>query len=453
MRLRQVMPGHYMPLNTKYIACKLMKLLFPHLNLKRYIIVVFLVAVDICNAQWLFQNSTTNNHLNDVSFTDSLHGWVVGNNGIIFHTRDSGNNWSPQISTVRQTLSSVSFCDTMNGWIVGDEGSVLTTSNGGETWRFIELDTSINILNTKVQCLSPSTAVIFNKRWEYDIYVEPRVWITSDTGSTWTEIASQPGYYNWWYDFHFATDSIGFIAGISGNAYEKLIVVKTNDGGSTLDTSYINWKVQGGFKRIYFKNRYEGWLLADSIYHSINSGVDWKGIAINNFNVSKDLVMFGDTGYVVQNEGKIFQTTDGGYTWNFQSLGIKIINKIDFINPRVGWAVGQYGTIAYTDNAGITSTNDFCTNSSSELCRLYQNYPNPFNPVTTIEFYLPKTSDVTLKIYNILGEEVATLVSDRLNAGTHQYEWSRSAGMASGVYLYRLEAGEFIETRKMILMR
>lgn len=201
------MPGHYMPLNTKYIARKNMKLLFPHLNLKRYIIVVFLVAIDICDAQWLFQNSPTNNHINDVSFTDSLHGWVVGNNGIIFHTRD------------------------------------------------------------------------------------------------------------------------------------------------------------------------------------------------------------------------------------------------------IGWAVGQNGTIAYTDNAGITSTNDFFTNSPSELCRLYQNYPNPFNPVTTIEFYLPKTSNVTLKIYNILGEEVSTLVSGRLNSGAHQYEWSWSAGMTSGVYLYRLETGEFVQTKKMILMR
>jgi hypothetical protein len=83
---------------------------------------------------------------------------------------------------------------------------------------------------------------------------------------------------------------------------------------------------------------------------------------------------------------------------------------------------------------------------------LEQNYPNPFNPSTTIEYALPKPSNVTLKIYNILGEEVATLVSDRLTAGSYSYEWSRPAGMASGVYLYRLQAGEYLETRKMVLM-
>jgi len=84
---------------------------------------------------------------------------------------------------------------------------------------------------------------------------------------------------------------------------------------------------------------------------------------------------------------------------------------------------------------------------------LRQNYPNPFNPSTDIEFDLPKASKVTLKIFNILGEEVVTLVSDRLSAGAYSYEWSRTGGIASGVYLYRLEAGDFVQTRKMILMK
>jgi hypothetical protein len=84
---------------------------------------------------------------------------------------------------------------------------------------------------------------------------------------------------------------------------------------------------------------------------------------------------------------------------------------------------------------------------------LYQNYPNPFNPSTNIEFQIPKSKFVTLKIINILGEEVATLVSDRLTAGGYSYEWSRPAGIASGVYLYRLEAGDYIKIRKMIFMK
>jgi hypothetical protein len=83
---------------------------------------------------------------------------------------------------------------------------------------------------------------------------------------------------------------------------------------------------------------------------------------------------------------------------------------------------------------------------------LHQNYPNPANPSTTIEFDLPKTSEVSLKVFNILGEEVATLVSDRLSAGSYSFEWDAS-NLASGVYLYHLQAEGFVKTRKMILMK
>ncbi len=84
--------------------------------------------------------------------------------------------------------------------------------------------------------------------------------------------------------------------------------------------------------------------------------------------------------------------------------------------------------------------------------KVLQNFPNPFNPITTIKFELTIPKKVTLKIFNILGEEVATLVSDRLSAGTYSYDWNAS-GLASGVYLYRLQADDHVETRKMVLMR
>jgi hypothetical protein len=83
---------------------------------------------------------------------------------------------------------------------------------------------------------------------------------------------------------------------------------------------------------------------------------------------------------------------------------------------------------------------------------LSQNYPNPFNPSTTIEFDLPKTDEVSLKIFNILGEEVSILVSERLSAGSYSYEWD-AGNIASGIYLYKLEAERYVEIRKMVLMK
>jgi hypothetical protein len=85
--------------------------------------------------------------------------------------------------------------------------------------------------------------------------------------------------------------------------------------------------------------------------------------------------------------------------------------------------------------------------------KLEQNFPNPFNPVTTIRFTIPKKSLVSLEVYNILGEKVATIYDDFLPAGVHEFNWSQSAEISSGVYWYRLQAGNYVETRKMVLVR
>lgn len=83
---------------------------------------------------------------------------------------------------------------------------------------------------------------------------------------------------------------------------------------------------------------------------------------------------------------------------------------------------------------------------------LSQNYPNPFNPVTTIEFSIPKVEFVSLKVYDILGKRIATLVDDYMKAGIYQIAWDAS-DFASGIYYYKIEAGEFTSTRKLILMK
>jgi len=83
---------------------------------------------------------------------------------------------------------------------------------------------------------------------------------------------------------------------------------------------------------------------------------------------------------------------------------------------------------------------------------LNQNYPNPFNPSTTIRFSLPKSESVTLKVYNILGEEIRTVVNSRLEAGDYTWAFDGS-NLASGIYYYRIEAGEFQDVRKMVLIK
>jgi hypothetical protein len=91
-------------------------------------------------------------------------------------------------------------------------------------------------------------------------------------------------------------------------------------------------------------------------------------------------------------------------------------------------------------------------NSVPFAIALEQNYPNPFNPSTNISFTLPSKTFVLLKVFNLLGEEVATLVNEELPPGTHLHQWNAGA-MPSGVYFYRLQAGSFTETKKLLLLR
>ena len=92
-------------------------------------------------------------------------------------------------------------------------------------------------------------------------------------------------------------------------------------------------------------------------------------------------------------------------------------------------------------------------NNSGEIgYKLEQNYPNPFNPKTVINYSLPKQETVSIKVYDVLGNEVVTLINGRQNAGDHSVEWD-AQNFASGVYYYKLTAGSFEQTRKMILVK
>jgi hypothetical protein len=83
---------------------------------------------------------------------------------------------------------------------------------------------------------------------------------------------------------------------------------------------------------------------------------------------------------------------------------------------------------------------------------LMQNYPNPFNPSTTIKYSIPQSSNVVLKVFDILGNEISTLVKEEKTTGTYEITWYAEQ-LSSGIYFYRLKADDFVETKKMILLR
>jgi hypothetical protein len=110
------------------------------------------------------------------------------------------------------------------------------------------------------------------------------------------------------------------------------------------------------------------------------------------------------------------------------------------------------GTIHFSPEVIVDVLTGVRDNSLPVVFALHQNYPNPFNPTTSLNYDLPATVHVTLKVFNVLGQEVATLVDKTQTAGRYNVSWNAS-GVGSGVYFYQILAGSFIDVKKMAIMR
>src|SRR5690606_38244633 len=136
------------------------------------------------------------------------------------------------------------------------------------------------------------------------------------------------------------------------------------------------------------------------------------------------------------------------------TAGLTGINHIDFVRSGTnvyGYAVAGDGSVLKISET-VTGVEDPVSNIPAEY-KLSQNYPNPFNPSTTIEFSIPQASYVTLKVYNALGKEVASIVDGQMQPGNYSQQFAAASSLGSGVYFYKLTAGNFTETRRMILTK
>ncbi len=216
--------------------------------------------------------------------------------------------------------------------------------------------------------------------------------------------------------------AVSFIDSDNGTAvgYEGTIL-RTTDGGTT-------WTSQTSVT----KNHLEGVSFTDS----------------NN-------------GTVVGQYGTILRTTDGGTTWTSQSSGpTERLNAVSFIDSDNGTVVGQYGTILRTTNGGVSFVKEEEIEEIPTDYTLSQNYPNPFNPSTSIQYAVSSRQFVSLKVYDLLGREIATIVNEEKPAGNYEVSFD-AANLTSGIYLYKIQSGDpssgsgqsYTDVKKMILLR
>ncbi len=288
-------------------------------------------------------------------------------------------------------------------------------------------------------------------------------------------------------------------------------IVRSTDYGLTWEL--VNPPGQVDLIWVYINSYLEDYIQVsghDGVYRTFNGGTTWEEITLggaglskrtgsaHGFSINRLYHQDDNNAYVIADGGIIIKTIDDFFTTEFQDASTsENLEDIYFISPDSGFVIGENGTARLTVDGGTQWTEDpditalldganmrgisaidgeyaivfgdsglsitvardssifTSVGSEQEIVteyRLFQNYPNPFNPGTTIKYSVPRANHVTLKVYDIIGREVATLVDEKLNAGRHEKEFD-ATGLPSGVYFYKLTAGDFTATKKFVLLK
>lgn len=339
-------------------------------------------------------------------FLDTKHGYI-SINGAFYYTDDGGINWQFK----KQFTSEVGF-RFINGstGILADENKIYKTTDYGNTWDVIDYPPMASSIYSIL-----GVHIIDDNMWF--ISCAPGILLrTSDSGNSWEQIAW--GHLSP-YDVKDVSSYDGelivaVIAAYEGPAlYPRGIVMKSTDGGINWEQTY--WRNNVEFRSIYLHEGPYGLLGRDdgSLCKTFSSALDFT--TIHNFDgISIDKIEVNEANEVflhLMHDQQIL------YAENyFTATGIK---------------------------------NEPMTNVAFSLGN---NYPNPFNPVTKISFTLRSSDHTTLQIFDILGNEIDTILDEYLTSGEHQTIWNAER-FASGIYYYRLTSGSYVEVKKMILLK
>jgi photosystem II stability/assembly factor-like uncharacterized protein len=454
-------------------------------------------------SDWITQPGATTDNLYSVHFENSNVGWVVGENVRIMKSTDGGSSWSAQFANppFPVDLRSVQFQNLNEGWAVGHfmysstgyDSYIIKTTNGGTSWQ-----NNWGFMDEKLFS-------VFFVNSNLGLVAGSEIARTTDGGSNWYSVFGS--FMDEFYSVFFIDANIGWIAGENALQSKGLIYKSTNGG---LNWSLLRSDSLKTYTSVFFADADHGWVagLGGNILYTPDGGIDWSyqssGTASN---LSSIFFTNNLTGWVAGSNGTILKTNNGGtpvellsftsivtrndviLTWltatETNNQGFKILRSIQNDDDwnKIGFVPG-HGTTTETQHYSFTDSEvksgkyqyklkQLDYDGSFEYSQiveveiplindfsLLQNYPNPFNPTTKIKFEIPGQARndnvlVTLKVYDILGREVATLVNEESatgGAGEYEVEFNGN-NIPSGIYFYQLKAGEYSETRKMVLMK
>jgi hypothetical protein len=220
----------------------------------------------------------------------------------------------------------------------------------------------------------------------------------------------------------------------------------------------LNWALlPGSLSNAYvsafkFLNANTGYATsAGNVYSTSNGGNNWTlsgnaGISVQTmYLIDSTAILLGSV------YGEIKKSTDAGVSFtSIPFVSQNGITSMNFINSMTGWIMGAGGMIVKTNDL-LTGNVEIVSQTPTNF-NLSQNYPNPFNPTTKISYALPKSGIVTLRVYDILGRDIVTLVNEYKNAGNYTVDFT-SSNYTSGVYFYKLEVNGISEVKKMLLLK
>ncbi|MGE5106496.1 MAG: VPS10 domain-containing protein [Sphingobacteriales bacterium] len=408
---------------------------------KFLLITIYLFATtNSLYAQWVKTNKPNNAGVIQCFVTNgtNLFAGTFGNG--VFLSTDDGVTWAPANTGITNAFV---YALALNGTTLyaGTGGGVYISNNNGVSW------TAMNngLTNTFVVSFAFSGTNIFAGTDGGGVF------LSTNNGASWNAVNS--GLTNLFVHI-LHINGTNLFAGTDGGG----MFLSTNNGTSW---NPVNTGIPQPVSIFSLNgddtNIFAGTDCCSSVFHSTDNGANWT--AVNNGlsgNTIRAIALSGTNLFAATSSGGgVFLSTNNGTNWTAVNTGLTSTDIFVFafsgLNVFIVTNTGDVWMRPLSEMVTVTAV-EMLPNDGQPDFSLYQNYPNPLNSTTTISFSLPFKSSVTLKVFDAFGREVSTILNNKLPGGKYAVQWN-AAGLASGTYFYKLQAGNFSKTRKLQLLK